>query len=385
MREFLRYKDELIYLRRDFHMHPELGFEEFRTSKIVEEYLRDLGIQTRRIARTGIVGDINNGGDLRVAIRADMDALPIQERNKVPYRSRIPGKMHACGHDAHTAMLLVTAKILSQKDFVGKVRFIFQPAEEGLNGAKRMIQEGAIDGVDYIIGLHVWSNLQSKTIAISPGAILAAVDRFEINVIGKGGHGAAPHLSTDPIVCASSIVMNLQSVVSRNINPIESAVITVGEIHGGTAFNIIPERVVMRGTVRSYSEDVHQLLQKRIKEITKEVAKAMNCRTRVKYEILNFATVNDERLAKIGKKVAKKITKVVEQERSMGGEDFSEYARIIPGLFAFLGVRNEEKGITSPHHSPTFDIDEDALPYGVAFEVLMALELLLERSSSIRK
>ncbi len=380
----MRYKDELVSLRRDFHMHPELGFQEYRTSKIVEEYLKDLGIKTKRVADTGIIGEIDNGGDKRVAIRADMDALPIQEENKVPYKSKNKGVMHACGHDAHTAMLLITAKILSQKDFEGKVRFIFQPAEEGLNGARRMVQEGAIDGVDYVIGMHVWSSLESKTIAISPGPILAAVDRFEIEILGKGGHGAAPHLSVDPVVCASSIIMNLQTVVSRNVNPMKSAVLTVGEIHGGTAFNIIPERVKISGTARSYDEEVHRLLEERLKDIVRNTSKSMGCKSRIKYEVLNYATVNDEELAKLGREVAKKITKVVEQEKSMGGEDFSEYARIIPGLFVFLGTGNEKKGTMNPHHSPHFDIDEDALPYGVAFEVRMALELLSRKASSTR-
>ena len=382
MKEFMKFRDELISLRRDFHMHPELGFKEYRTSRIVEEYLKDLGIKTRRIAGTGIVGDIDNGGNVRVAIRADMDALPIEEENKVPYKSRVKGVMHACGHDAHTAMLLIAAKILSHKDFDGKIRFIFQPAEEGLNGARRMVQEGAIDGVDYVIGMHVWSSLESKTIAISPGPVLAAVDRFEIEILGKGGHGAAPHLSVDPIVCASSIIMNLQTVVSRNVDPIKSAVLTVGEIHGGTAFNIIPERVRLSGTARSYDEEVHRLLEERLKDIVKHNSKSMGCKSRIKYEILNYATVNDEKLAKIGREVAKKITNVVDQERSMGGEDFSEYARIVPGLFAFLGTGNKEKGTMNPHHSPKFDIDEDALPYGVAFEVNMALELLSRKTSS---
>jgi len=375
MKEFLKYKEEIVRLRRDFHMHPELGFEEERTSKNVEKYLREIGIKTKRIAKTGVIGDINNGSSSTIALRADMDALPIQEENNVPYKSRIPGKMHACGHDAHTAMLLVSSKILYHRELPVNIRLIFQPAEEGLNGAARMVEEGALEGVDKIIGMHVWADLPSKVIAISPGPIMASVDRFKIVIEGKGGHGAAPHQAQDPIVCASSIIQSLQTIVSRNVAPLESAVVTVGKIQGGTAFNIIPEIVEMEGTVRTFSEEIHSLVESRIKDIVKNQSMALGCRGEVIYEKMNYATVNDETLAGIGWKVASQITEVVEQKKTMGGEDFSEYARIIPGLFAYLGVRNEEKGIVYPHHNPRFDVDEDALPYGTAFEVLMVEKL----------
>lgn len=374
--EFKKYEDEVIRLRRDFHMHPELGFEENRTSGIVRDYLNDLGIETRVMAKTGVVGEINNGGNKRIAIRADMDALPINEENDVPYRSIYPGKMHACGHDAHTAMLLVTAKILSRMEFEGNVRFIFQPAEEGLNGARRMVEEGAIDGVDSIFGLHVWANLPTGNIAISAGPVLANVDLFRVVIEGNGGHGASPHETVDPIVASSYIISSLQSIVSRNVDPMKSAVITVGKINGGTAFNIIPEEVEFEGTVRTFDEDVHNLIEKRISELIENEAKAFGAKGKIEYRHLNYATVNDENLARIGRKVAARIMNVVEQEPDMGGEDFSEYARIIPGLFAFLGIRNEEKGIIYPHHNPRFNVDENALIYGVAFEVNMAIELL---------
>ncbi len=376
--EFLKYKDEIIAMRRDFHMHPELGYEEVRTSGIVKDYLGDLGIETKIMAKTGVVGYLNNGGEKTIAIRADMDALPIQEESNVPYKSKVPGKMHACGHDAHTAMLLVTAKILSQMEFDGNIRFLFQPAEEGLNGARKMVQEGAIAGVDAIIGMHVWINLPAKSIGISEGPIMAAVDRFRINVIGKGGHGASPHETSDPILASSYIISSLQSIVSRNVDPVDTAVVTVGKIHGGTAFNIIPENVELEGTVRTFSEDTQKMIERRVKEIAENVAKAQGCSAEVKYEHLNYATINDKNLAEMGRKIAAQITSVEEQGINMGGEDFSEYARVIPGLFAYLGIRNEEKGITYPHHNPKFDIDEEALPYGVAFEVLMTKELLYQ-------
>ncbi len=371
MKEFMNYEKELIELRRDFHKHPELGFKERRTSKIVENYLKELGIKTKRMAKTGVVGYLDNGGNKTIALRADMDALPIQEENDVEYKSVYDGKMHACGHDAHTAMLLITAKILSQKKLKNNIRFIFQPAEEGLNGAREMIKGGAIENVDYIIGLHVWADLKTKVFAISSGAVLAAVDRFIIELIGKGGHGAAPHQTTDPIVCTSSLILNLQSIVSRNVNPLKGGVVTVGKINGGTAFNIIPENVKIEGTVRTFDEEIHRMIENRIKEMTKNTARGFGCKSRIKYEKLNYATINDKFLAEVGRKTAAKISEVVEQEKSMGGEDFSEYARIIPGLFVFLGVRNEEKGIKYPHHSPKFNVDEDALIYGTAFEVMV--------------
>ncbi len=378
MQEFMKFKDEIIALRRDFHQHPELGFEERRTSEIVEKYLKDLGIKTKRVAKTGVVGYLDNGGDFTIGLRADMDALPIQEENDVPYASVYPGKMHACGHDAHTAMLLVASKILSQKRLGINVRFLFQPAEEGLNGARKMIEDGALEGVDAVIGLHVWADLPSGLLAISPGPIMASVDRFTINIKGSGGHGAAPHQTKDPVVCGAYLITTLQSIVSRNVKPLESAVVTVGKVEGGTAFNIIPESVILEGTVRTFDEETHALIEERIKEITRGICRAMGCNADIEYLHMNYATVNDKNLAKIGREVAEKITKVVEQEKSMGGEDFSDYARIVPGLFTYLGIRNPEKGIMYPHHHPRFNVDEDVLPIGTAFEVKM-----VERLSNI--
>ncbi len=376
LEEALELKDEVIKLRRDFHMHPELGFEEFRTSDVVEEYLENLGIEVKRMCATGVVGTLKNGSGRVFALRADMDALPIMEKNDVPYRSRHPGKMHACGHDAHIAMLLVAAKILSNKDFDGEIRFIFQPAEEGFNGALKMITEGAIDGVDAIAGVHVWSELESGTLAISPGPVMASVDGFKVIVRGKGGHGASPHQTIDPVVIASSIVLNLQTIVSRNVNPLKSAVVTVGRIYGGTAFNIVPDAVTLEGTVRAFEPEIRDLIEDRIFAISRRIAEAYGADVEIEYTRMNKATVNDKKLTDLAIKVAKQMGKWKPQEKTMGGEDFSEYASRIPGVFAFLGVRNEKKGIVYPHHSPKFDVDEDALPIGVAFEASMALEFL---------
>ncbi len=376
LEEALELKDEVIKLRRDFHMHPELGFEEFRTSDVVEEYLENLGIEVKRMCTTGVVGSLKNGSGRVFALRADMDALPITEKNDVPYRSRHPGKMHACGHDAHIAMLLVAAKILSNKDFDGEIRFIFQPAEEGFNGALKMVTEGAIDGVEAIAGVHVWSELESGTLAISPGPVMASVDGFKVIVRGKGGHGASPHQTIDPVVIASSIVLNLQTIVSRNVSPLKSAVVTVGRIYGGTAFNIVPDAVTLEGTVRAFEPEIRDLIENRIFTISRRIAEAYGADVEIEYTRMNKATVNDEKLTDLAIKVAKRMGKWKPQDRTMGGEDFSEYASRIPGVFAFLGVRNEKKGIVYPHHSPKFDVDEDALPIGVAFEASMALEFL---------
>ncbi len=376
LEEALELKDEVIKLRRDFHMHPELGFEEFRTSDVVEEYLENLGIEVKRMCTTGVVGSLKNGSGKVFALRADMDALPITEKNDVPYRSRHPGKMHACGHDAHIAMLLVAAKILSNKDFDGEIRFIFQPAEEGFNGALKMVTEGAIDGVEAIAGVHVWSELESGTLAISPGPVMASVDGFKVIVRGKGGHGASPHQTIDPVVIASSIVLNLQTIVSRNVSPLKSAVVTVGRIYGGTAFNIVPDAVTLEGTVRAFEPEIRDLIEDRIFTISRRIAEAYGADVEIEYTRMNKATMNDEKLTDLAIKVAKRMGKWKPQDRTMGGEDFSEYASRIPGVFAFLGVRNEKKGIVYPHHSPKFDVDEDALPIGVAFEATMALEFL---------
>ncbi|WP_297514933.1 amidohydrolase, partial [Thermococcus sp.] len=267
-----RIKDQIIAWRRDFHMWPELKYEEERTSKIVEEHLREWGYRIKRVG-TGIIADIGEG-EKTIALRADMDALPIQEENDVPYKSRVPGKMHACGHDAHTAMLLGAGKIIAEyiEEFNGRVRLIFQPAEEGGNGALKMIEGGALKGVDAIFGFHVWMDLPSGIIGIREGPFLAGAGFFEAKIIGKGGHGASPHETVDPIPIASEIVLALQTVVSRNVDPKETAVVSVTAINGGTTFNVIPEEVSLKGTFRFYKNEVGELLKRRIKEIAEGVS-----------------------------------------------------------------------------------------------------------------
>ncbi|MEO2151666.1 MAG: amidohydrolase [Thermococcus sp.] len=376
-----RIKDQIIAWRRDFHMWPELKYEEERTSKIVEEHLREWGYRIKRVG-TGIIADIGEG-EKTIALRADMDALPVREENDVPYKSRVPGKMHACGHDAHTAMLLGAGKIIAEHidEFNGRVRLVFQPAEEGGNGALKMIEGGALKGVDAIFGFHVWMDLPSGVIGIREGPFLAGAGFFEAKIIGKGGHGASPHETVDPIPIASEIVLALQTIVSRNIDPIETAVVSVTAINGGTTFNVIPEEVSLKGTFRFYKNEVGELLKRRIKEIAEGVSSAHGAKVEVSVQDLTPPTINDPDMAQFAREVAEKYgLRHGEVPPTMGAEDFAYYLQRVPGAFLALGIRNEEKGIVYPLHNSRFDVDEDALPVGVAVESYLALEWLLTHS-----
>ena len=377
VKEALKIKEQIIAWRRDFHMYPELKYEEERTSMIVEEHLREWGYRVKRVG-TGITADIGEG-EKTIALRADMDALPIQEENDVPYKSRIPGKMHACGHDAHTAMLLGAGKIISEHigEFNGRVRLIFQPAEEGGNGALKMIEGGALEGVDAIFGFHVWMDLPSGLIGIREGPFLAGAGFFEAKVLGRGGHGASPHETVDPIPIASEIVLSLQTIVSRNVDPKETAVVSVTAINGGTTFNVIPEEVTLKGTFRFYSPEVGELLKRRIAEVFEGIARAHGATTEVGIHDLVPPTINDAEMASFARKVAEKYgLKHGPVPQTMGAEDFAYYLQHVPGAFLALGIRNEKKGIVYPHHNPKFDVDEDALYLGTAMEVALALEFL---------
>ncbi|WP_457752775.1 M20 metallopeptidase family protein [Thermococcus sp.] len=373
----LKIKDQIITWRRDFHMYPELKYEEERTSKIVEEHLREWGYKIKRIG-TGIIADIGKG-DKRVALRADMDALPVQEENKVPYKSRVPGKMHACGHDAHTAMLLGAAKIIAQHEdkLQNGVRLIFQPAEEGGNGALKMIEAGALEGVDAIFGIHVWMDLPSGVFGIREGPLLAGAGTFSIKIGGKGGHGAAPHETVDPIPLAAQAILAFQTIVSRNLNPIETGVVSVCAVQGGTAFNVIPEEVEMKGTHRFFSEEVRKLIEKRMDEILRGLTSAHGATYELDIKELVPPTINHPRMAEFVRRVALKYgMRIGEVAKSMGAEDFAYYLQKVPGMFIPLGIRNEKKGIVYPHHHPRFDVDEEVLYLGTALEVALAFEFL---------
>ncbi|WP_188202994.1 M20 metallopeptidase family protein [Thermococcus camini] len=375
--EAKRIEKEIISWRRDFHMHPELKYEEERTSGIVEEHLHEWEYRIKRVG-TGIIADIGEG-EKTIALRADMDALPVQEENDVPYKSRVPGKMHACGHDAHTAMLLGAAKIISEHidEFSGRVRLIFQPAEEGGNGAVKMIEGGALEGVDAVFGLHVWHDLPSGVIGIREGPIMAGAGIFKARIIGKGGHGASPHQTVDPIPIAAEAILALQTIASRNVPPIETGVVSVTAVHAGTAFNVIPEEVKMKGTIRFFNHEIGELIQTRMGEILEGVTKAHGASYELSIEELVPPTVNDKGMAAFARNVAEKYgLRHSDVEPTMGAEDFAFYLQKVPGAFLMLGIYNEEKGITYPHHHPRFDVDEEVLHLGTAMEVALAMEFL---------
>ncbi len=375
--EAKKIEEQIIAWRRDFHMHPELRYEEERTSRIVEEHLREWGYSIRRVG-TGIIADIGDG-EKTIALRADMDALPIQEENDVPYKSKIPGKMHACGHDAHTAMLLGAGKIIAEhvEDFNGRVRLIFQPAEEGGNGAVKMIEGGALEGVDAIFGFHVWMDLQSGLIGIREGPFLAGAGIFSGKVIGKGGHGASPHETIDPIPITAEAILAFQMIASRNVPPIETGVVSVTSIQGGTAFNVIPEEVEFKGTFRFFKPKIGELIQRRIEEILEGVTKAHGAKYEISIEELTPPTINSKEMIDFARSVAQKYgLRYGDVPPTMGAEDFSFYLQKIPGAFLALGIRSEEKGIVYPHHHPKFNVDEDVLYLGTAMEAALAFEFL---------
>ena len=368
----------VVEWRRDFHTHPELGYEEHRTSRIVEEELKRLGYQTVRVAGTGVIGIIGSGEPV-VALRADMDALPIQEENDVPYKSRIPGKMHACGHDAHTAMLLGAAHILKQikNKPKGTIKLIFQPAEEGGLGAKKIVESGKVDDVQTFFGLHVWSSLPSGVVGIKEGPVMAGAEAFKITIKGKGGHGAVPHEAIDPIPVACRTVLALNMIIPREVPAYETAVLSVTKIKAGTASNVIPESVEMDGTLRTFSEKIRKHIKERMEEIALKEAESSRCMGIIRFsEKYIPPTINDPDVVKIVQRVASDITEVVTPKITMGAEDFSFYRKIAPSAYAFLGIRNENKGIIYPHHSPRFNVDEDVLWIGTALHAGVAIELL---------
>ena len=383
--EILKISDDIIQIRRDFHKYPELSFQEKRTSKIVAEKLESWGIEVKRnIGKTGVVGFLKgkNKGPT-IALRADMDALPIQEISNTPYKSVNDGVMHACGHDAHISILLGAAKVLSEmkKNIHGEVRFIFQPAEEGFGGAKYMIEDGAIDGVDEIYGLHVWNYQQSGTIGLKPGPVMAAADKVTIKIRGKGGHGAAPQGTIDAIIIASNLIQNLQTIVSRNTNPLDSTVLTIGKINGGYNFNIIADEVILKGTTRAYTEENRSLIKSRMEEIIEGTEKMFGGKIDLNYEVGYPPVINNEIITKNVKDAAIDIVgdkNVSSPYLSMGGEDFSYFSNKIPGCFFFLGsAPKNRKPLTTPHHCSHFDIDEGSMLIGSSIFIKIIENLLM--------
>jgi amidohydrolase len=369
---------DIVALRRDFHAHPELAFEEVRTSGIVAERLEAMGLSARRnVGRTGVLATVQGARPGRtVLLRADMDALPIHEENDVPYRSQNAGRMHACGHDCHTSILLGIAKrlVAERADLKGAVRLCFQPAEEIGGGADAMIQDGALNDPrpDAAFGLHVWQTLDLGTIGITPGPFMAAVDEFEVTVSGKGAHAAMPHAGIDPVVCAAHIVTALQSIASRRVNPLLEVVVSVTQLKAGSAFNIIPESAWMNGTVRVFDPETWKTLPEEFERVCRGVADAFGCRVEVRYTRHNRPTVNDPAMAALAREAAIEVVgeeNVLDDVRTMGGEDFSAFLAQVPGCFIAVGSRNVARGLTWDHHHPRFDVDEAAL--GIGAEVLL--------------
>ena len=383
-------RDWVVQRRRQLHRQPELMYEEVRTSHLVRETLEESGIPFRHpIAETGVVGTIGTGDGPCVALRADMDALPIHEEADVPFRSEVDGKMHACGHDCHTAMLLGAARILKQheSEVRGTVKLVFQPAEEGGAGGLRMREEGVLESprVDRIFGLHVWPSLDTGTVGAREGVFLAAASFLSIQVRGTGGHAAMPHQTVDPVTTSAKIVTELQTLVSREIDPLDSAVVSITSIHCGQAYNVIPESVEIQGTIRALSMPGLRRLQDRAREIVTGVAAANRCEAVIDYPGHDYPpTINDAGAWKLAQQVAAKMlgeSQVLEIEPTMGGEDFAYYTEQVPGCFVGLGVRNEAEGaVFGPHH-PRFKVDEDALATGVALHVGYALATLDEIGS----
>jgi IAA-amino acid hydrolase len=377
----------IVAIRRELHRHPELGYQETRTSALIRQKLDELGVPyLHPIAKTGVVATIGNGEGPCVALRADMDALPIEEAADVPFRSETPGRMHACGHDCHTAMLLGAAKLLKarEREIRGTVKLLFQPAEEGGAGGKRMCEEGVLDApkVQRIFGLHVWSVLPTGTIGSRSGTFLASSGWLTITVGGKGGHAAMPHLAIDPVTTAAKIVCELQTIVAREIDPLEAGVVSITTIHAGEAFNVIPPEVRMSGTIRSLTQKGMKYLQQRVREVCKHTAQAHRCTATVEFPGIDYPpTVNDARLWELTQSLARKILgddRVCETAPVMGGEDFAFYAERIPGVFVGLGIRNESIGAVYNVHHPKFIADEEALPIGTALHTAFALESLTE-------
>ena len=369
---------EMIEVRRDLHAHPELAFDEVRTSGLVAKRLTALGLEPRTgVGKTGVMATLAGGaGGKTVLLRADMDALPIVEENEVPYRSQHPGAMHACGHDCHTSILLGVAKKLKQESgsLRGAVSLLFQPAEENGGGAIAMIQDGALEKPkpDAAFGLHVWQDLDLGKVGVTSGPMMAAVDEFDVTVFGKGAHAAQPEMGIDPIVCMAHMITALQAIASRETNPLLEVVVTVGQMHAGNAFNIIPPSATMNGTVRMFDTEVWKGLPERFERIVRGIASAFGCRVEIDYKRHNRPTVNDPKMAALARAVAVEVVgeeNVVDDIRTMGGEDFSAILAQVPGCFIAVGSRNEAKGLVHGHHHPRFDVDERCMQIGA--EVLL--------------
>ncbi len=378
-------REQVVADRRHFHRNPELGFHEYDTAAYVAERLRALGIEPQTgVAETGVVGLIRGATPGRcVLLRADMDALPLTEETGAEYRSERPGAMHACGHDGHTAILLNVAEVLMQRrdEIKGTVKLVFQPAEEGPGGAKPMIEAGVMTNpeVDACFGLHLLNDHPVGTLVVQGGPLQASADEFELTVEGVGGHGAAPHQAVDAIAIGAAIVNELQRIVSREVDPLDAAVITVGSFHAGTKHNIIASRAELHGTIRALKPQTRAFLQRRIVEIATQVAAASRATCDARINTLYPVTVNDNAMAAFARSVAEKLVapeQVITAPPVMGAEDMSFFLNAAPGCYIFLGSANHERHLDHPHHSPLFDFDEACLPLGIELLSQLALNYL---------
>lgn len=377
-----KYFDYAVEMRREFHMHPEPSMEEERTSDRVLEELEKLGLKAEKVAGTGVVAVIEGKEPGKtIALRADMDALELEEENDVPYKSKNEGLMHGCGHDAHTAGLLTAAKIIYDlKDqFKGRVKLLFQPGEEVAQGAKALVEAGVLDDVDAVMGIHVWNELEVGKLSIESGPRMAAVNQFIINVIGKGGHGSMPHQGVDALTAAAAVVMNLQSLVSREISPLDPSVLSVGIFKSGSRFNVLPGKAYLEGTTRCFSDELNDNFPEMIERVASETAASYRAEIEMEYNKMTLPCSNDKELAELGQKSAADLFGedcLAHVEKTTGGEDFSFYQAEVPGVFAFVGAKNEDKLEYHPHHHPGFNIDENALKVSSALYAKFALDFL---------
>ena len=391
VKEARNIEPEIIKTRREIHLRPELAYKEKATAKLVAGELRTLGIEVRTgIGGTGVLGTLRGGKPGKVVgLRADMDALPIEEMAEVDFRSKEKGVMHACGHDTHVAMLLGTAKLLAnhKDEIAGTVKFFFQPAEEhgGMGGAKPMIQDGVMENprVDYVFGLHIDGDLESGVLAFRGGPAMAAPDTFEIKITGRGGHGAYPHNTVDPIYISAQLLLALQGISGRMIDPVQPIVISVGSIHSGTKENIIPDQAIMHGTIRTVDEATRKRAKAKVTEVAKGVCRAFGAKAEVEFEKDAYPVlVNDEKVTEKAKKILGKLpgARVKFRELQLGGEDFSRFLHEAPGTFYFLGTKNAAKGCIYPNHSPRFKVDEEVLKLGSASLAQLAMEFTNPKS-----
>ena len=375
---------EVVALRRSIHQHPEQGFKEHQTAALIRSKLKAWGVEHKPLAGTGTVALVRGAKPgPTMLVRADIDALPLLELNKVPYASKNKGVMHACGHDGHAAMAMVAAKLLQRRraSLRGNVKFMFQPAEEGPGGAKPMIEAGLLEGprVDAAFAIHMWNELPTGKIGVRPGPVMASADEFRMTVTGRGGHGAAPHQTIDPVSIAAQVITACQQIVSRKVDPTKSAVVTFGQIHGGTRHNIIPDRVEMSGTVRAFEEGVRKQLAREIPKVARGVAASLGARLEFDYHFGYPPTVNDPGMTSLVRDTVRETLgagAAVEQDVTMGAEDMSLVLKEVPGCYFFLGSMNRKKGLVHPHHSARFDFDEAALPSGVELWLRLAERFL---------